>query len=214
MPITKFKITRAPVRATLEIETVPFVLDQEYPIAKQAQMVAKVSGIGVPYDNFGFKLGNDNGIWSPEYNCTINANVGAGAPSCNDIDIDVELFALTNITSLFVFDDNSDRIQFTEESLPRYGTLKINGIDLIVNKIYYKYEFLKVFWFAEYNGLLPNVVSTLKFRFGNKDIWGLDCTLTLTSTANLQGIINVDPLTDDDFSQPTVYAEGTLTNKT
>ena len=79
MAIIKFKITRLPKRAILKVDAVPMVLGQEYTIPQQAQMTCDVSDLGVPYDDFGYKLGNDKNIWSAEYKCTVNANVDTGA---------------------------------------------------------------------------------------------------------------------------------------
>lgn len=214
MPITKFKITRAPIRATIEIEAVPFVLNQEYPIAKQSQMVAKVTGVGVPYDSFGFKLGNNNNVWSAEYNCKINANVGAGLPVNSNIDIDIKLNEITDLTPLFVFDSNTDRIRFTDSSSSPYGAITINGSPMQLNKTYYLYEFINVKWVSAYFGTLQNVLATRTFQVGNKNSWSPNYNINLQSTANLMGTAEMNGINlgDDDISP--VNVTGTLTNNT
>lgn len=191
MPITKFKITTLLERATLVIAGNPYVLDQEYPITQQSQMVASITDIGVPYDTFGFKLGNENEIWSEELFCNINAQVLPGYAGVNTNPID-HIHLLNEFTEdiryLWEFNNSTDRIIFTEKLLPQYGILKINDIEMVINQVYFLYEFINVTWSSSYQGLLQNVISTIKYRVGNIQQLSLPLTINFISSANLQGI--------------------------
>jgi len=216
MAITKFKITRAPIRATLEIASVSVVVGQEYPISQQAQMVAKVTNVGVPYDDFGFRLGNSNNIWSEEFDCTINVNVDGVSPT---VPFPVMnhyhyLNQDANIDFIWSFNDSTDRIRFTQAVAPQYGTLRINGLNMILNKTYFLYEFIKVVWHSEYYGILQNVSCKLNFQVGNVNEWSPEYELNFYSSANMIGVIDMLPLNDTEEPDGTltpVNATGTLT---
>lgn len=197
MAITKFKITTPTLRATLDIATFPYVLNQEYPIAQQSQMVAGIVDVGVPYDRFGFRLGNDDDVWSEECFCTINAQVLGGTPTMpfNPMNHQHYLNEIASISFIFSFDDNTDRIIFTEKVLPQYGKIVINGIDMVIGQTYFLYEFINVFWHSSYQGLLQNVVATYKFKVGNINELSSEITLNFNSSANLQGVVEMNPAT-------------------
>ena len=88
--ITKFKITRLPIRASLTIDGIDVVLDQEYSITKQEVMVATAYSKGNPYDDFLFRVGNNDGLWSNEAKCTINVNTTLVMPSCTPIVVNIQ----------------------------------------------------------------------------------------------------------------------------
>lgn len=190
MPITKFKITTAPIRSTIEISAIPFVLNQEYPISKQSEMIAFVTGSGSPYDSFGFKLGNEKGIWSSEQFCSINVKVGTGDPLGTNISLLIKLNEITDITNDFVFDTNTDRIRFLSHGVPKYGKIQINGIDMEILKTYFLYEFTNVKWISSYAGSLQNVKDYISFNVGNEASWSPNNLLILTSRGNMQCSIN------------------------
>jgi len=194
MAITKFKITRALERATLKIATVDYVLDQEYPIYQQSEMVTTVDNVGVPFDSFGFKLGNNDNVWSPEYNCNINAQVLNGTPTIpvNPLNQSHLLNEIIDITSIFIFDNNTDRIVFTEKILPGYGKIVINGIDLVIGQPYFLYEFTNVLFYSNYLGTLQNVVSSYLFKVGNVNELSAEYQLNMNSSANLQVSIDTE----------------------
>jgi hypothetical protein len=197
MAITKFKITTAPERAILQIANVDYVLNNEYSLSQQDQMSCDISNVGVPYDQFGYKLGNQNDIWSDEFFCTINALVETNTPqlSLSIIDVPHKLNEITSeLSPLFDFDNNTDRIIFTEKTLPQYGSLRINNIEVVINQVYFLYQFENVFWYSSYVGLLQNVVSSFKFRVGNIDELSSEIILNFNSSGNLQGVIDIEPI--------------------
>lgn len=189
MPITKFKITTAPPLTSLKVNAFPVVINQEYTMAQQSFLTAEFVGAGVPYDIFGFKLGNDDNSWSPEYFCTINVNVNSGAITIDDTTVFISLNRTTDVSSAIVFDDNTDRIMFTINPNPSYGKLRINGIDMQLNKEYFLHQYINVEFISDYTGLLQNVSHDISFKAGNKDGFSTNHVLSLVSTSNMKALI-------------------------
>lgn len=189
MAIIKFKITRLPKRAALKVDAVPMVLGQEYAISQQAQMTCDVSDLGVPYDDFGYKLGNDTSVWSPEYKCTINANVEDLPITISSDNYNVALNEVTPIA--FTLENQSDRIIITNHN-PKYGELYINGSQAILGKVYMRYNFVNLSFHSNYDLDSQNVVSVINYQKGNKTGYVSGSTMSFTSTANIAGIINSD----------------------
>jgi len=189
MAITKFKITRAPNRATLNILGVAFVLNQEYSIFNQNSMTVEALERGVSYDDFGFKLGNENGIWSPEYKCTINAQVNTGTPISVSFEVDTTLYHELDITNDFIFDNNTDRVWITAMT-PGKGTLTVNGNPVIFFKPYRLYLFKEVKFIAYDNIYSQNSTAVISFRVGNDTaIEPIVYTVTLKATSNIASTI-------------------------
>jgi hypothetical protein len=185
MAVTKFKITRAPNRATLNILGVAFVLNQEYSIFNENSMTVEAFERGVSYDDFGFKLGNENGIWSPEYKCTINAHVNTGTPISVSFEVDTTLYKEIDITDDFIFDDKTDRVWITEMT-PVKGTMTVNGNPVIFFKPYRLYLFKNV-KFVPYDDIdSQNSTTVVSFRVGNDTaIEPTVYTVTLRATSNI-----------------------------
>jgi len=187
MAIIKFKITRLPKRAILKVDAVPMVLGQEYTIPQQAQMTCDVSDLGVPYDDFGYKLGNDKNIWSAEYKCTVNANVDTGAFIITNEVFDV---TINNTTAIpITLEDQVDRITIVSHS-PKYGELLINGSQAILGKTYMRYNYFNLQFSSNANLDTQNIESILSYTKGNKNGTSSACTYTFKTTANLSGSIN------------------------
>jgi len=185
MPVTKFKITRAPKRAQVNILGVAFVLDQEYSIFNQSSMTVEAFERGVSYDDFGFKLGNENGVWSPEYTCTINAQVNNGVPISVSFQVDTTLYMEIDITDDFIFDNNTDRVWITEMT-PGKGTLTVNGNPVIFFKPYKLYLFKNVKFVAYDDIDSQNSTTVVSFRVGNETaIEPTVYTVTLRATSNM-----------------------------
>ena len=186
MAISKFKITRAPKRALIKIEGVDYVLNQEYAIHLQSAMQILVDNIGEPYDNFGFKLGNPNNTWSQEYNATINALVDVGTPFLANLDISVKGNEVTDITSLIIFDDYTDRFKVVQLS-PNYGAILINDSQVVLNKTYMLYDIDSIDFSSNHTLIEQNIVTTMTCAVGNKDGWVANSTINLISSANMTG---------------------------
>jgi len=189
MAVTKFKITRAPKRAQVNILGVAFVLDQEYSIFNQSSMTVEAFERGVSYDDFGFKLGNENGVWSPEYTCTINAQVNNGVPISVSFEVDTTLYMEIDITDDFIFDNNTDRVWITEMT-PGKGTLTVNGNPVIFFKPYKLYLFKNVKFIAYDDIDSQNSTTVVSFRVGNATaIEPTVYTVTLKATSNIASAI-------------------------
>lgn len=187
--ITKFKITSAPQRANLTIDSSPFVLNQEYSITLQSTMVLTVTDRGVPYDTFKYQLGNEEGAWSPELIITVHAQVNAGIPSGTPFSLEHDIFEQVDLNPHFVFDDKTDRILFDAID-SNIGELFIDGNPAILGKTYMLYEFENVIYKANHTNQVPNAFGTLTFKNGNKDGYSTSYDVILTSRANLWGTIN------------------------
>lgn len=189
MPVTKFKITRAPKRATLNILGVAFVLNQEYSIFNQNSMTVEALERGVSYDDFGFKLGNENGVWSPEYKCTVNVQVGSGTPTFTSFQLATTLYTEIDITNNFIFDANTDRVWLTSIT-PGKGTLMINGSPARTSKYYKLYDFKNV-KFTPYDNIeSQNSTVVITLRVGNATaIEATVYTVTLKATSNIASIV-------------------------
>lgn len=183
--INKFKITRLPERALLQINGVDVVLNQEYSIVQQADLVATVYNRGEPYDNFGYRLGNSENILSAEINCIINALVNTGTdPSFLDLDIDVDINVSTDILSSFVFDDFTDRVKFTAV-VNIHGQFLINGEPVISEQWYMLYEIETMEYVSIYSGAYPNVYDFWLVQVGNAVFTDEPVELKFNLTANL-----------------------------
>jgi len=132
--ITKFKITRVPKTAVIEISSVAIVLDQEYPISSQTDMTIAISGTGVPYDDFGYKLGNEDSSWSREINAVINANVETNTPEITPLDLLVTTNGTLDILPSIVTNSSTDKIRIVEIN-PKQGNLIINGSNVVDGQI-------------------------------------------------------------------------------
>lgn len=190
MAITKFKITRLPVRASLKLSGGTLPLNQEYHISQQAQMTVDVFDRGEPYDDFGFKLGNDNGDWSPEYNCTINALVDAGVPTITPVNISVPTAGTRDITADIVYTASTDRIVL--KSITGLGYLNINGSRAIVGNTYYLYDFVNVIFVSIANIESQNEVTTVVLTPENGTQTGADANIVLTTSGNLRGVVDIN----------------------
>lgn len=186
--ITKFKITRLPTRAVLKISTVLIVLDQEYHISEQADMTVDISDRGVPYDNFDFKLGNDEGAWSPEYKATVNGQVDVNAPDIPYVETIVPTALATDITSSFVFNTSTDRIKIMDID-PKYGDIIINGNDIVIGQTYMIWEFVNVIFVSTASIISQNMTTTISIRAGNKNEFSVANDIDITTKGNLQGSI-------------------------
>lgn len=193
--ITKIKITRLPVRAQLKLLAVAVTLDQEIHISQEPDLTIDVSDRGVPYDNFGFRLGNEEGDWSPEYKASINANINVGTPNIPHANIDIATLGNLDITANINYNNSTDRIKV--ESISSNGYITINGSKAIVGKTYMTYEFLNIIFIATAGLESQNAVTTIVLLPGNKDGDGLSANIILTTTGNLRGSIsNEDNDTD------------------
>lgn len=187
MAIIKFKVTRLPKRASLKIDAVAVVLNQEYALTQQSQMTCDISDIGVPYDDFGYKLGNDKEIWSPEYKCTINANVENLPITTTSNNYNVALNQVTPIA--FTLENQVDRVIITNHN-PKYGEFFINGSQAILGKVYMRYDFKNLSFSSNNNVEEQNVVSIINYDKGNKNGYVSGSTISFISTANIASIIN------------------------
>lgn len=188
MAISKFKITRAPKRSNITIGGIAYVLNQEYPISGQATMVIEVLDRGVPYDDFGFRLGNENAIWSNQYKALINAQVNSNLPDIPYNLIDVKLNETNDLTGLIVPNDSTDRIKIIS-LIPKTGELYIDGTAVVIGKTYMTYEFINLEWKSSGDITLQNEVGTLTLQAGNKDGLQPSSTIDFESTANLSGTV-------------------------
>ena len=186
--ITKFKITRTAKRAVIKISTVSIVVDQEYPITEQANMTIDVTERGVPFDTFGFKLGNGNGSWSPEYTATIKGEVNTSTPAIPYVETLIPTTGQTDITSSFVFNTSTDRIKINGIN-PKYGNLLINGSDVILGKTYFKYEFINVIFSSTAELTSQSITSSITIQAGNKNEFAVANNIDITTKGNLQGSI-------------------------
>jgi hypothetical protein len=142
MAITKFKISRLPQRAELRLLGGLIPLNQEYFISQQSDMTVDALDRGVPYDSFGFKLGNDNGDWSLEYSIIINALVNVFDPEVTTIILEGIIDESSDVTANFVFNDSTDRV--TIDSITQSENFYINGILAQVGKTYMLYDFINL----------------------------------------------------------------------
>ena len=186
--ITKIKITRLPLRADLKLSAVLVTLDQEIHISDESNLTVDIAGRGVPYDNFGFKLGNDTGIWSPEYKATINGDVNTSTPDIPTAEIDIATNGSLDITSSIVPNDSTDRVKVVSVS-PNYGFFVINGSRAVVGKTYMLYEFINLFFNSNVNLASQNLVTAINLLPGNKDGDGAAVNINITTLGNLQGSI-------------------------
>jgi len=187
--ITKFKITRLPVRATVEINATVIEQDYEYPISDQSNMTIQVNDRGVPHDDFGFRLGNEDNVWSPEYKCTVNANVAVGAFNITNDIIPVKLNEVT--VYVITFEDQVDRLKFVSHN-PKYGSLKINGSTVLNGKTYLRHEIQNVEFVSNGDVTEQNVESVVTYYKGNVDGLSTACTFVFKSTANLAAQIDIE----------------------
>ena len=192
MAISLFKITRVPKRSTLEVDGNLVVLNSVFHISKQESLVIKTQGRGVPYDDFGLRLGNEQEEWSKEYKATINVDVEAGTPTSSNPTASYPANDVSEAYTDMAFDTKTDRMLIDSYSAPKYGVLTLaNGTPLEVGKIYMLYELAGLLFKAENIGSIQNPVTTISFKVGNKD--GMNATVftfTVTLSANLHGIIN------------------------
>ena len=114
--ITKFKITKLPLRAILKISSIPVVLNQEYHISEQENMTCDITERGVPFDEFLFQLGNDNGIWSNVSKSVINVQVDSNTPTVILTDLTIAYKETIDITGNFNFNTSTDRVIITSIS--------------------------------------------------------------------------------------------------
>lgn len=192
MPINKFKIVKSPLKASILIDTIEHVLNQEYSIAKQGDTDIVVTGVGVPYDSFIYRLGSDDGNWSPELEAIINVNVDAGTPVSGAVAEDIAGNATTDITSAVVFDQYTDRFTILEPvaETEKYGILKINDIDVVLGQVYFISDVVTIKFLSTHNAALPNEATSYRIQTANYLVLGNIATFVLTSTANLQGESN------------------------
>lgn len=206
MAITKFKISRLPLVGSLKISGGNVPLNQEYHISQQNAMTFEVFDRGVPYDTFGFRLGNDYGDWSPEYNCTINALVNSSTPLINSVNLSVATAAQTDITADIVWNDSTDR--FTIVSIVGNGYLLINGSIAVVGQVYYVSDITTIIFVSISNIDAQNDQTTIVLTPANSNETGPAANIVLTTSSNLRGIINPNPDEADE------YVFGTLIIKT
>jgi len=204
MAITKFKITRKPVRADLKLAGGLLPLNQEYHISQQATMTVDVFDRGVPYDNFGFKLGNDNGDWSPEYQCTINALVSVSTPEITPNNLFVATGGQRNLAGDIVWNTSTDRIKVV--SISGDGFLVVNGSRAIIGQTYFVYEFINLIFVSTASIETQNVVTTITLLPSNDSGDGVNADIVITTTGNLRAVINDLETTDE-------LVTGTLTNR-
>lgn len=187
MPINKFKIVSLPAKASIEINGLPAVLDQEYPISKQDEMDIQTFGVGVPYDSFTYRLGSDDNQWSREILGTINVNVDSGTPAASGHNIDVDSNATTDISGTVTFDQYTDRIQFPEPGsfVKQYGYIQING-DMVRYGVVYMIDDITSIEFVSTNaGSVQNAVTTVAIQYGNKDGYSASANLVFTGKGNM-----------------------------
>lgn len=194
MSITKFKITRKPVRADLKISGGLVPLNQEYHISQQATMTVDVFDRGVPYDDFGFKLGNDNGDWSPEYKCTINALVNVSTPEITPNNLLVATGGQRNLAGDVIWNTSTDRIKVV--SISSEGYLVINGSRAIIGQTYFVYDFINLIFVSTANIISQNVATTITLLPSNDSGDGVNADIVITTTGNLQGTIGETDATE------------------
>lgn len=190
MAISNFKISRAPKRCVMTVDGSGVIIDHSYPISLQNTIVVTASSKGVPYDDFGFKVGNDDQVWSQEYTCKVNALTNSGTPSFTNSIIDIAINEQVDISANFVFDDSTDRIKIVSIN-PKHGDLLVNGLPMVIGKTYMLYEFINIKFISIYHDSEANVATTIGFQVGNSS--GMTATLftvDLVATANLFGIAN------------------------
>lgn len=188
--ITKIKITRLPVRADLKLSAVLVTLDQEMHVSEESNLTVDISNRGVPYDNFGFRLGNDTGDWSPEYKATINGQVNTNTPDIPTANTNVATLGTIDLTASIVPNDSTDRIK-VESVNPNYGNLIINGSKAIIGKTYMIYEFINIFFDSTAPLTSQNITTVIALLPGNKDGDGASTNINITTTGNLQGTIDI-----------------------
>jgi hypothetical protein len=176
------------MRATLEVSAVPVVLNQEYHISEQENLTCDVTGRGVPYDEFLFQLGNDNGYWSDEAKATVNAQVNSNTPAVVLTNQTIATGGLKDITSAFAFNDSTDRVKITSMTAKK-GIVYVNGVALIIGKIYFLYDFINITFASIVPLTSQNEVATLAVEPGDKDGFEAASNLDITTTGNLQGSI-------------------------
>jgi hypothetical protein len=203
MAITKFKITRLPIRADLKVLAAFVPLNQEYHISQQSDMTIDVSDRGVPYDSFGYKLGNDNGDWSPEYNVTVNALTDSGTPSLTPYSTTIPTAGSLDITANIVTNDDTDR--FTVISITGNGYLILNDSIVDIGDVIFLYQLIELIFVSTASILSQNVVTTITLKPSNVDGDGANADIVITTTGNLHGSIVIN---DNDTDQ---IVSGTLT---
>ncbi len=212
MPINKFKITVSPLRASILIETVEHVLNQEYSIDKQDDIDIVTTDVGVPYDEFKYQLGADDGSFSPDIVATIDVNVNAGTPAATALDFPVKGNEYTDITSDITFDDKTDRFKFIPavSFTAAYGDIYINDEILELNRIYFLYELGTIKFLSNHSETLQNPNSLFKLQRGNKDGFSASANVDIESSANLKGITGFDPEAAEEVQQPGSIVTGKL----
>jgi len=203
MAITKFKITRLPIRANLKLSGGLLPLNQEYHISQQATMTVDVFDRGVPYDDFGFKLGNDGGDWSPEYKCTINALVNINTPEITPNNLFVTTGGQRSLAGDIIWNTSTDRV--TIVSITGDGYLVINGSRANEGQTYFVYELVNLIFVSTAGIETQNAVTTIVLLPANANENGVNANIIITTTGNLKGTIG-----EDDGSE---YVSGTLTQR-
>jgi hypothetical protein len=192
MAITKFKISRSPLKSSILIEGVEHVINQEYSIAKQADIDIVTTGVGLPYDSFGYKLGSNDGNWSNEVNAVINVNVDAGTPVFGGLALDIAGNDITDVTASFVFDQYTDRIKFLATAFysKLYGIFLINDVEVLLGDVYFISDIVTLKFLSTHSGDVQGATTSFRIQPENHLISGLITTIDFISTANLHCEIN------------------------
>lgn len=193
MPITKFKITQLPKRASLKIESKDVVLDQEYSILKQDDFDILVSGVGKPYDEFKYKLGNENGNWSNDITATINVDTDTGTPASTAVLSSIANKVETDITSDFVYDAKTDRVKITINGTysNSYAKLLVNGIEIVNEAEFFLYEINDIKAYIDVFDV-QNAITYYKIAYGNENGYSAFANITMVCSANMWSDIDLD----------------------
>lgn len=187
--ITKFKIIELPLRASIQIDAIDVVINQEYHVTKQETMTVDVTDRGVPYDSFMYQLGNENGDWSQPLKATINAEVNNSTPIVTANQLTVPTVSNTDITADIVFNDSTDRVEIVDID-PKFGDLYADGQKLAVSSQIMLYKFKNVIFKSRAPLTSQEVTTTFTLRAGNSIGWGPTADIDITTTGNLHGIIS------------------------
>lgn len=187
--ITKFIIEEYSPLIDLKINGETVILNHEYDISDEKNMTATVLERGRPLGKIKFKFKNNNNIISKSYYCTLNVDVNNIMSLVDDIEFSHEHGELVDINTLISFNDSTDRLVCIEKN-DLYGDFTIDGKELVLNKVYFLFEFKNVFYKVKSFIQIPNIESNYKFRNFNYQDQSNEYTLTLKSTGNLFVDIN------------------------